>query len=235
MRRFFHYPLPATGNTVHLDEQASHHLLRVVGIAVNEEVVLFDGQGRSCHAVLKGVEKGIAVLEIKNEIKSASEKTEEYWLLVSLVRPNPFSTVLRMATELGVHHIVPVLSSRSIQRAGKIERWKKIVLSSAQQCGRSDVPTVYDVHSLENALDLIEHVDQKWLFHPHDSIEVNSDIKTSGSQAILVGPEGGFTESELLLAKEKRCVQKTLGGLMFRTDTAVAVVLSYVRFGTRST
>jgi len=234
MRRFFHSPLNSIGETLYLDEKGSHHLLRVVGIGPQEEVILFDGQGRSCLAILCDVQKGRAVLEIKTDITSTDNNLEEYWLLVGLVRPNPFSTILRMATELGVHHIVPILCDRSMQRSGKLERWKKIVLSASQQCGRSDVPKVYDIHELEQALTFVEHVDQKWLFHPKSvSVEQNLErpVWPIYTQAIFIGPEGGFTEKELSLIKQKKCMQKTLGNLIFRTDTAVVVALSHVLFG----
>ena len=202
------------------------------GISKNEEVEIFDGKGRACVALLKDVKKKSAVLELIKEQDIQRNNDIEYWLLVALVRPEPFSNILRMATEIGVHHIVPFHCTRSVQRAGKRERWEKIILSAVQQCGRYDIPKLHDVQDFEEALELVVEIEEKWIFHTsnHDeSIDFTDESTTS--KAILIGPEGGFTAAEVLLAKQNKCMQKMMGRFILRTDTAVAVVLSHIKFG----
>ena len=77
----------------------------------------------------------------------------------------------------------------------------------------------------------MDDIEKKWIFHPgcDDAIE-STDIAVN-SKAIIIGPEGGFTLDEIVLAKQKKCMQKVLGQFILRTDTAVAVVLSYIKFG----
>ena len=106
MRRFYHPHLPSIGQNIILDEKGSHHLLRVTGISKNKEVEIFDGKGRACIAILQEVKKKSAVLALIKERDVLVKDDTEYWLLVALVRPEPFSNILRMATEI-VHHIVP--------------------------------------------------------------------------------------------------------------------------------
>ena len=69
-----------------------------------------------------------------------------------------------MATEIGVHHIVPFHCTRSVQRGGKRERWEKIILSAVQQCGRYDIPKLHDVQHFEDALELVADIEKKWIF-----------------------------------------------------------------------
>jgi 16S rRNA (uracil1498-N3)-methyltransferase len=235
MRRFYHPHIPKIGQEIHLDEKSSHHFLRVVGVAKNEQVEVFDGKGNACIAVLQEAKKRAAILEIKDVLEIAIQDPVTYWLLVALVRPDPFANLLRMATEIGVHHIVPFHCTRSVQRRGKRDRWEKIILSAVQQCGRYDIPKVHETLHFEQALELVADIDQKWIFHPAEDMAFSKDIESREEivqkKVIVVGPEGGFTPSEIQLAKQKKCVQKSLGSFIFRTDTAVAVILSHVKFG----
>tara|TARA_B100000925_G_C21961437_1_gene453567 strand:- start:634 stop:1335 length:702 start_codon:yes stop_codon:yes gene_type:complete len=232
MRRFYHPHLPSIGQNIILGEKASHHLLRVVGISRNEEVEIFDGKSRACIAILQDVKNKSAVLELIKEQDVPPKDNMEYWLLVALVRPDPFSNILRMATEIGVHHIVPFHCTRSVQRGGKRERWEKIILSAVQQCGRYDIPKLHDVQHFEAALALVADVEKKWIFHTSNH-EENMDFPqlATNKKAVIVGPEGGFTTDEVVLAKQKKCMQKVLGSSILRTDTAVAVILSQIKFG----
>ena len=90
MRRFYHPHLPSIGQKIILDEKGSHHLLRVTGISKNEEVEIFDGKGPSLHCYFTGGEKKSAVLELIKERDVLVKIDIEYWLLVALVRPDPF-------------------------------------------------------------------------------------------------------------------------------------------------
>ena len=204
MRRFYHPHLPSVGQKVFLDEKGSHHLLRVVGISKHEEIEVFDGKGRACIAILQDVKKKSAVLEMIKEQDVSIEKYLEYWLLVALVRPDPFSNILRMATEIGVDHIVPFHCTRSVQRGCKRERWEKIILSATQQCGRYTLPKLHNLLQFEEALDLVADIENKWIFHPNGCDETLKIIDTiENSKAVFVGPEGGFTFDEIFLLKIK--------------------------------
>ena len=232
MRRFYHPHLPSIGQNIILDEKGSHHLLRVVGISKNEEVEVFDGKGRACIAILQDIKKKSAVLELTKEQDVQSKDYMEYWLLVALVRPEPFSNILRMATEIGVHHIIPFHCTRSVHRGGKRERWEKIILSAVQQCGRYDIPKLHDVQHFEDALELVADIEKKWIFHTSNHDENLEPIELlTNKKAVIIGPEGGFTTDEVLIAKQKKCMQKVLGSFILRTDTAVAVILSHIKFG----
>ena len=242
MRRFYYPSIPDVGQNICLDIQSSHHLLRVVGISKEEEVEIFDGKGKASIAILQDVQKKKATLQITRSVETQPNTDVQYWLLVALVRPEPFGNLLRMATEIGVHHIVPFQSSRSLHRSEKSERWENIVLSAVQQCGRYDIPKIYPLQSFSDALETIAHIDQKWIFHPSDSeiqlddnkerLDVASSIEQDQKeQAIVIGPEGGFEREEIQLALKKKCMHKVLGRFILRTDTAVAVTMAHIKFG----
>ena len=191
---------------------------------------IFDGKGRACVAVLQEVKKKSAVLELIEERDVLVKDDTEYWLLVALVRPDPFSNILRMATEIGVSYCTLSLLKICSER-GKRERWEKIILSAVQQCGRYDIPKLHDVQRFEDALELVVDIEKVDFSHKSSMKSLSLIDTVTNKKAVIVGPEGGFTTDEILFANQKKCMQKVLGSFILRTDTAVAVGLSHIKFG----
>jgi len=226
MRRFFSAVVGAVGESIQLDEEASHHLLRVSGIRPGETVGLFDGQGSACSAKLVQVDDGCAVLEIIDAVAGADgKKTSQTWLLQAILKQGTFDRVVRMATELGIHHLVPVLADRSVPRGDRSERWNRIAKAAVGQCGRSQFPVIHPVLSLEAALARVPMEVERRVLVP-GAPRLGS---TGGPVALLVGPEGGWSVAEIQVAVSNRCVVAGLGGLTLRADTAAAVALGSIR------
>ncbi|MBM76614.1 MAG: hypothetical protein CMK59_14505 [Proteobacteria bacterium] len=223
VRRFFSDQIPCVGERVFLSLEVSHHLLRVVGIAPQEEIELFNGRGACCRAKLLEVHEGKALVEAISEI-IREEKDREIHLFLGLLRPQPFSTALRMATELGVTDIHPVLCERSVARGEKLQRWKKIVESSVAQSGRSEFPKVYSLCELPSAVQLVRDC-QRWILHPGSQASMRRD--SNGSVAVMIGPEGGLTFKELRCALDNGWSSVSFSGGVLRADTAVAAALSH--------
>ena len=222
IRRFFAEQIPPKDEQVMLSSEVSHHLLRVVGIAPNEEVELFDGNGHSCRGKLVGVKEGCALIAV-NSVVQYKELRREIHLFQGLLRQQPFSTALRMSTELGVTHIHPILCNRSVARGEKLLRWRKIVASSAAQSGRSDCPRLYDLSSFEQACGLVKHC-HRWVLHP--SAEDMMRPEADGAVAVFVGPEGGLTDAEVELALSSGWLLARFSGGVLRADTAAAAALA---------
>ena len=150
MRRFRSPALPGPDLELLLDEAASHHLLRVSGIAPGERVEVFDGAGAAATAELVGAQGGRAVLVQRGPVRR--EAPREIILLIGLSKHAAFDTLLRMATELGVWRIQPFEAARSVVRGERVARWERIVEAAAAQCGRADLPEVRAACSLAEAL-----------------------------------------------------------------------------------
>ena len=130
-------------------------------------------------------------------------------------------TVVRMATEMGVTRITPILSARVVARGDKSARWQRIAESSASQCGRADLPRIDAPCSLEDALVALEGW-SVWMCSPGAGPVVIPD----GPVAVLVGPEGGWTDDECAQATQAGARALTLGSTILRADTAAIVALS---------
>lgn len=220
MRRFLCPDIPPIGQEVTLDEATSHHVLRVTGIAPGEAVQLFDGAGTAVVATLCGVTQGRAVLEVTSQA-AAPAASRPVWLLPALVRPAAMETIVRMATEVGVVRITPLLSARVVARGDKSARWQRIAESSASQCGRADVPMIDAPRTLADALAALEG----WsvcMCSPGAASQALPD----GPVALLVGPEGGWTDEECAQVTESGASALGLGETTLRADTAAIVALS---------
>lgn len=230
MRRFFVSALPNKDEPLGvLSEQESHHLFRVVKIAKGEEIELLDGKGASCVAVLVETKEQRAHVRWIRDL-DADTVQNEVWLFLSVLKQQAWSTALRMATELGVHHIVPVLSARTIARKEKKERWESIILAAVKQCGRTTIPTLHPMMSLEQAF--VEHASL-----PNRLILVPSAhsllaFSGCGDTALCIGPEGGFSPAEIQKATQYGWVACGLGDTVLRADTATVSALSLVLLAT---
>lgn len=221
LRRFRAPALPMAGGPVRLDPKTSHHLLRVTGVAPGEAVELFDGGGLSALARLDGVEEGVALLQA--EPATVGEAGPERWLLVGLLKGPAFDLALRMATELGVHQVVPLLSERAVATGDRHDRWARIVDAAVAQCGRARGPELHPPLRLDEALDLVP--DEVPLFVALPDAPDAPPVGP-GPAAVLVGPEGGFSPAEVdrCLARGARPLR--LGRWVLRADTAVVAALA---------
>ncbi len=225
MRRFFSEYLPNPNEMVLLKEDVSHHLLRVVGIAPSEEVELFDGQGNACIAYLSFVKQGRALMKWRKELRARSELPElpVIWVGLALTKKDAFSTALRMLTEIGVSHIVPLQSERAVMKGDKSERWNKIVLSAVGQSKQSKIPKIHSLNLWKSGLEFLDKIPSKYILHPSS----DTNLSTAGGEtAILIGPEGGFSESEVAVALERGWKCTSLSRNVLRADTAAIVAAS---------
>jgi 16S rRNA (uracil1498-N3)-methyltransferase len=223
MRRF---RVDRIAERITLDVAGSHHLLRVVGIAPGETVEVFDSAGEIARAQLVGVEQGAAVLAIVERV--AASARPQRWLLVAVVRPAAMEIVLRMGTELGLDHLWPVWTERTVRKASeRRERWVRIAESAAEQCGRATVPTIASPRPLEEALADVPCAD-RFVAVPG---AVSLAAAPTGDAAIVVGPEGGLTPRELEGAQALGFRAVTLGPHTLRTETAAVAALAWLARG----
>ncbi len=132
-----------------------------------------------------------------------------------------------MATEIGVQRIIPVLCERSVARADKHDRWQRIIRSSAAQCGRVHLPLLDNVCSPAEALERAAGFSTRVILNPGAAEE----LQAASPMAIWIGPEGGFSPDELLIAKEQGWAVAGLGDMTLRADTAAAVSLGLCLIG----
>lgn len=219
MRRFFCPVLPQKHQPlVSVDQDVSHHVLRVVGIAPGERVELFDGQGEGCIASLAKVEAGIAFFHFE-EVAVVRNVAHELWLLVGLLRQQAFSNVIRMSCEIGVSKLLPIVCERSVARGNKQQRWQKIADAATGQSGRTKKMQVCSLRSFQEGLQSVAQGFYKVVLQPGSKpLRANSF-----PGALLIGPEGGLSPNEIQMAVELQWNVAGLGPLTLKADTAAIV------------
>jgi len=232
--RFFIKKESQAASSVLLKGEEHHHLSRVARIKPGEKVTLFDRQGSDYLARVEEVRKNSTRLFIleKRKIKN---KRIHITLAQALIKAKNLELVLQKATELGMSDFIPIITSRSIIKIGdkaekKMQRWRRIVLESAKQCGRSVVPKIHIPLDLNIFFE--QRAEDKKIFfcgrggNYLRNILVN--LKPPTSVVLLIGPEGGWTESEEQDIVGHGFEAISLGPLILRSETAAIASLAMV-------
>jgi 16S rRNA (uracil1498-N3)-methyltransferase len=207
-----------------------HHSVRVVRLRQGEEVEVFDRNGNAARGMVMALEKDRAVIST-GELLPSRESPLNVHLAMSIIVLDKFELVLQKATELGVRSIVPLVTERIELRAerysGKLERWNKIVFEAVKQSGRTRVPGLAEPAKFA---DVVARPGAKIVF---DADAEPTALERLDEVTLFIGPEGGWSDSELQLARERECFFQRLGPRRLRAETAGIVALSVItsRFG----
>lgn len=240
MHRFFVSLSLTPGQTVVLESTQAHQICRVLRLAVNESIILLDGQGTEYEVELQVVSAKQVQGKVKSEQPAGGEPGIGLILFQSMLKRDKFEWVLQKATEVGVTEIVPVITERSLVRkaqtfkSDRLTRWSRILTEAAEQSHRGKVPRLQSPLPFTEALTLAERLDRALLACPHAESNSLADIlrglPTGASCGLFVGPEGGFSAEEVLQAQVKGVLPITLGRRILRTETAAIVAASLILY-----
>ena len=226
MRHRIYTPEPfAPGDRIAIRGDEMHHAARVVRVREGEEVELFDGKGLAAHGVITAVEHDQLTVNVLTII-DAREARLSITLAMAIIALDRFELVLQKATELGVRTILPIVTERVEIRPeryrGKQERWERIVFEAVKQSGRARMP------QLESPLPYEEAI-----VRPGAKIVFDADADPSPpldappeAETLFIGPEGGWSEDELQLARNAGARFRRLGARRLRTETAAIVAVT---------
>jgi 16S rRNA (uracil1498-N3)-methyltransferase len=208
-----------------------HHAARVARVHEGEDVEVFDGRGHAAEGKIAAIGRDRLRVDIGRQIDSR-ESPLRITLAPAIIQLDKFELVLQKATELGVAAIVPVISERVEVRPeryrGKEERWRKIIFEAVKQSGRAALPVLSEPKTFDEALKA-------------DGIRIVFDADTERSpepppgamMTLFIGPEGGWSDRELAMARAAGCLFGRLGRRRLRAETAaiVALVTVAARYG----
>lgn len=207
-----------------VDAEVVHQMRTVLKLVSDEHLILADGAMQEALCRLKKYERGAAVVEVLEVHKNMNEPERDAMLFCAVLKKELFELVAQKATEVGIREIIPVVTARTVKLNLRPDRLEKIVREAAEQSGRGQLPIVQKVMSLEDALEYAKHNDRNFLFDiGPQGVPLSRDLRRVG---IFIGPEGGWEEREVALARERGCVIAGLGPLTLRGETA-AIIASY--------
>lgn len=226
MRLHRFYISEQVGEKNHLtikDEGLLHQWRKVFRYKVRDMVILFDGSGYEYECSILLIEKTDAVLQVVKK-RQGIVPHKEIWLFFSLIKKDNNEFILQKCTELGVSHFVPMISRRSEKKNLNIERAKKIIIESSEQCGRSTFPILHEVVTVDEVMKEYGKKVNLVAFDP--SGETPPFPSANGKLGLLIGPEGGFADEEVRLFKQNNIPVYSLGTFILRAETAAIAAVA---------
>ena len=207
----------------------AHHLLTVLRAKEGERVEVCDGCGTDYLCRVEQADKNSALLYVEESRPSQSEPKTKVILFQALPKADKMELIIQKCTELGVSSIVPVATEHCIVKLSgkdaqkKRERWQKIAEAAAKQSGRGIIPQMGDVLTFGQAVQQAKEMDLAlFAYEKEEKRSVSMAVQgfSGKTVALFVGPEGGFSVSEVEKAMENGWNPITLGKRILRTETA---------------
>lgn len=224
-----------SGAEVLLPPAGAYHLARVLRMREGAPVSVFDGTGHECRAEIARVDGDSVAVRLGDPMTGTAESPLKITLLQGVSRSERMDWTLQKATELGVAAIAPVLTARSVVRLDekqaqkKQAHWRGIVVAACEQCGRSKVPTVATPIGLREHLTAVRKEGLRLVLSPSAPGSLAGLSSLPAKVELLIGPEGGLDDDELLAAQKTGFMPVRLGPRVLRTETAAVVALTVLQ------
>jgi len=224
----------AAGTQIDLPAQAGTHLMRVLRLEAGAPLTLFNGLGGEYAATLLPANGRQVMARVTSHDAVERESPLAVTLLQGIARGERMDLIVQKATELGVARIVPVLAERSIvkldagQRERKREHWQAIAVAACEQCGRNRVPAICEPRAFGDSLQDLPAESLRCLLAADGGRALTEAVVQARHQPIvlLIGPEGGLSESERGFAQVNGFIACRMGPRIMRTETAGLAALA---------
>ena len=218
-------------NIIVLNKTDAHYLKNVMRCKKNDQINLFNENGKEFCSKILEIKKYEIILEIF-ELSTNAEIINDIFLIFSLVKKNKMDFIIQKATELGVRKIFPILTERSSFRDINISRMFAIAKEASEQSNRISIP---EISNLQTIQELLKNWDKnRSILYADEILKINKNLtilnrKNFVKSSLLIGPEGGFSSEENDMLKTYKFVFPiSFGQTILRSDTAAIVGLSYL-------
>jgi len=211
-----------------LDKSQSHYILKVMRLKIGDNISLFNKSGE-WEAKILNISNSIVEFKVTQQLRQ-KENSKELWLAFSPIKSNYFNFMIQKATELGVTKFFPIIFDRTVVRKINKERLNKILIESSEQSNRLIVPTIEDLITLDEFLNLNNF---ELIFTDLNSknTKINTSKLSNKPICIIIGPEGDFSESERQKILSYKGVQPIkINENILRSETAVISAISIVNY-----
>jgi 16S rRNA (uracil1498-N3)-methyltransferase len=206
----------------------------VLRMQEGRELIVFNGQGGEYSAQIKEIGKKQIAIQISQFSEDNRQSPLELHLAIGISRGERMDWVLQKATELGVTQIIPLITERTeVKIKGekqdkKMQHWQQIIISACEQCQRNLLPVLQEPQLIENWIKTVA-TDYRFVLH-HRNDQSLSKSTAPKSVTLLIGPEGGLSEEEILLSEKEKFQSLRLGPRVLRTETAPVAAISLVQY-----
>ena len=216
---------------IYIKDKQHHFLKNVLRIKVNDEINIFDGITGEWKSTVMSINRENTVLRVTNIINKL-KKSNDIWLVFAPIKHHRMSLAIQKATELGVSKIIPCITEFTNIRKINAQNLHDNAIEAAEQSERLDIPRIEKQVDLTTLLSnwpedrKLIYCDEK-IKEKRSIIDLLKPVKDDENKwAVLIGPEGGFSDSEQeLITKSKNVLSVSLGDRLLRSDTAITVSL----------
>ena len=236
MYNFFVDASARSGDRFRIDGKDYNHIRNVLRMQVGD-TFLVSCEGFSFLCRLEQIDEDAVTAEIMEKNDRNTELPVQFYLFQGLPKGDKLELIIQKTVELGVAGITPVEMSRCVmkldekKKKSRRERWQSIAESAAKQSKRNVIPTVSDVMTYKQAMGKVSELDLFLVPYENErgmaeTREALSRIKPGMSVGILIGPEGGFDEKEIELARASGAAVISLGSRILRAETAAVTAVA---------
>ena len=237
MPRFFTETINESKGIISGDD--AKHIAKVLRMHAGEKLVACDCQGYDYDCVIESLSDKEVELSVEKRYLSETEPSVSVTLYQAMPKSDKMELIIQKAVELGVSAIVPVQTKRCVSRpdaksmAKKLERYNRIALEAAKQCGRGRIPQVLPMLDFADAIKAMKEDQRAFLFYENSTSSFRKELEQGvNSVSIMVGAEGGFEEEEVQKALNLGIASLSLGKRILRCETAPLAALSIIMYET---
>lgn len=236
MRRFFAEEIEISDGRAVLYGDEARHIKNVLRMQPGDEVLLIDGKGTEFVSEIVEADASRVVLSVSENRACPADPEIRVTLFQCLPKQGKMEVIIQKCVELGVSEIVPTVSKRCVVKPNgkdsKLERWNKVAVEAAKQCGRASVPQVKAPVELKDA-DLSGFDSVIFAYENESDLTLKAYLRSRAGLkniAVLIGPEGGFEASEAVSIVRNGGTAVSLGRRILRTETAGMAALAQIMY-----
>lgn len=240
MHKFFVAKENLTTSEALIDGEDVKHIYKVLRLQVYDNLLINDCEGTEYLGEIKSISKENVIVNILKKLETVNESPVSIHLFQGMPKGDKIDLIVQKAVELGVMSITPVITKRVIVKNElgdfkKLTRLKRIALEACKQSKRGIIPEINEPLPFEKAMDLFKNMDLVLVPYEEEKGQgLKSVLRNSKEEihsvAIVIGPEGGFEESEISRLMDIGSKIVTLGPRILRTETAGFVCISLVMY-----
>ena len=217
------------------------HIGKVLRMQPGDKLQIVSDDGVSALAEVAAITESTVTVHCLEKLAESHEPAVKITLAQGLAKGEKMDFIIQKAVELGAYSIVPVAMEHSVVRLDgakadkKVERWQKIAEAAAKQSKRDIIPQVQDVQTIKEMLANNDCKTKIIAYECEDRMSLKTALREAGQMEdllLIIGPEGGISESELAKAREAGAVPVSLGRRILRAETAGLVAMSAIFYET---
>jgi 16S rRNA (uracil1498-N3)-methyltransferase len=237
MQKFLITEESMASKTAVITGQDAKHIYKVLRLRSGDQIPLTDGNGMDYEGHIRSASPDTIQVLLTQSIPSTTESSLHLTVCCGMLKDKKMDMVIKHLTQLGIMEWIPFFCERSIptpdskRLASRTQRWETIVKESVKQCQRSCLVSIIRPKPFREVLDLSDNFHQKIAFWEKSSRPLTqlSSTPSDNRAIILIGPEGGFTDTEISLAQEKGFKAYSLGPRILRAETAAICATTLIQ------